>query len=237
MTNRVSVATPATVTDPNTANNTAVDTTAIAKPAVTSVTPSSGARGTTSLPITITGTGLTGSTGVTVSGAGVTCTGVSAPSDTTVTATCSITSAAGLTARSVTVTGGSYGNTPAFASAFTVTGATPTISAPSPALNTGGTGTKTGTITVSNAAAATAPLTLTAAPSVVQTVPAPPAASKFSITGGTCANGTVINPGGSCTIVVQYLPGGVTTTATAHVSLANSGAATNPLNGGNFNGN
>jgi len=47
----------------------------------------------------------------------------------------------------------------------------------------------------------------------------------------------VVNPGSNCTIVVQYAPGGVTTTATAHVSLANSGAATNPLNGANFNGN
>jgi hypothetical protein len=64
-----------------------------------------------------------------------------------------------------------------------------------------------------------------------------PAAGAFSITGGTCVSGSVINPGGNCTIVVQYNPHGTTTNSTAHISLANTGAATSPLNGSNFTGN
>jgi hypothetical protein len=161
---------------------------------------------------------------------------VSAPSDTTVKATCAIAANTALGARMVTVA--TPNGNAVRTGAFTVTGATVTFSAPSPALNTGGTGTKTGTITVRNTAtgANAGPLTLTAAPAVVQTVPvASPA--KFSVTGGTCASGTVLNPGASCTVVVQYLPGGVTTAATAHVQLRNTGVAANPLNGPNFNGN
>ena len=49
--------------------------------------------------------------------------------------------------------------------------------------------------------------------------------------------GTVINPGGSCTINVQYNPAGRTATATAHNSLANTSATSTPFNGPNFNGN
>jgi hypothetical protein len=125
---------------------------------------------------------------------------------------------------------------------FTVTGGTLGYSGPTPALTTAtpNTTTKTGTITVTNTmiGANAAAVTLTAAPTIVQTVPAsPPAALKFSITGGTCTSGTVLNPGGTCTVIVQYAPGGVTTTATAHLSLANTGAANNPAISPNFNGN
>jgi hypothetical protein len=51
--------------------------------------------------------------------------------------------------------------------------------------------------------------------------------------------GTVINQGGSCTINVQYNPGGRTATATAHISLANTiySATSTPFNAPNFNGN
>jgi len=205
-------------------------------PFLTGIAPSSGVRG-TSVAVTITGVGLTGASAVTVTGGNGNVTATINPggSDTQVNATLNIASAANTGNRAVSVTTlAGASNTVTFA----VQGATVTISAPSPALNTGGTGTKNGTITVSNAATASAPLTLTGAPSIVQTVPtSPPAAMKFSITGGTCVSGTVVNPGSSCTINVQYAPGGVTTTATAHVSLPNSGATTNPLNGGNFNGN
>jgi hypothetical protein len=49
--------------------------------------------------------------------------------------------------------------------------------------------------------------------------------------------GTVINPGGSCTIDVQYNQGGRTATPTAHNSPATTGATSTPFNGPNFNGN
>ncbi len=203
-------------------------------PTLTAVTPTSGERGTT-VAVALTGTSLQGATGVTMSGAGITCTLSGTPTATTVNASCVIAATAGLTARNVTVAT-TNGNA-VLNAAFTVTGATVAFSAPSPVLTTtpANTSTKAGTITVSNAAAATGPLTLTAAPTITKS--AGNAASAFSITGGTCGSGTVVPPGGSCTINVQYAPGGVTTTATAHVTITGSGLAAATLNSGNFNGN
>jgi hypothetical protein len=201
-------------------------------PGLTSVSPTSGVRG-TAVAVTLTGTNLTGATSVTVSGNGVTVSGVNVVNDTTVTATFSIAPAATLSARNVSVTtpGGTSNNV-----TFTIRGATVTISAPSPSLVTGTATAHSGTITVSNTAsgATAGPLTLTAAPQVVKT--AGPAAATFTITGGTCTSGTVVNPGSSCTVIVTYTPSG-TTTSTAHLSLANTGAASNPLLGPNFNAN
>ena len=201
---------------------------AVAGPTLTAISPNSGVRGQV-VPVTLTGTNLTGATinpitGVTITGVTVTATQI--------TATFTIARNPTLGVRNVTVT--TTGGT-SNAATFTVTGATPTISAPSPALNTGGTSIKTGTITVSNAAAASGPLVLTAAPAVVKT--AGPAAGVFSITGGTCASGSSISPGASCTIVVQYNPGGTTATSTAHIALTNAGATTSPLNSANFSAN
>ena len=48
---------------------------------------------------------------------------------------------------------------------------------------------------------------------------------QFSITGGTCGPTTVLIPGASCTIVVQYDPGGDTTTASATVEIFVTGQA------------
>jgi len=203
---------------------------AVVPPTLTAISPTSGARGAT-VPVSLTGTGLTGATAVNVSG-GVTVSGLTVVDDTHVTANFTIARGAGLGARTVAVvTPGGTTNTVT----FTVTGATVTISAPSPSLVTGTTTSHFGTVSVSNASAATGPLTLTAAPAVVKTVG--PAATSFSITGGTCVSGFVINPGGSCTIQVTYNPSGTTAISTAHISLANTGAATGPLNGPNFNAN
>ena len=116
--------------------------------------------------------------------------------------------------------------------------ATVTFSGPVPALTTGtaNTTTKNGVITVSNAAAATAPLTLTAAPTIAKVGAA---GGAFSIqAGGTCVSGAPVNPGGSCTINVQYVPGTSTATATANVRITGTGlgnAATQTS--ANFTGN
>jgi uncharacterized repeat protein (TIGR01451 family) len=92
MSNVVSVATPAGVTDSNTANNTATDTTNFVK--LSSISPTSGSRSTV-VPVTITGTNLAGATGVAMSGSGVTCSGVTAnAAGTSVTANCSISATA-----------------------------------------------------------------------------------------------------------------------------------------------
>jgi hypothetical protein len=66
--------------------------------------------------VTLTGSGLTGTTGIVVSGAGVTVSGVTVVSDTSVTATFTIATGAGLTARNVHTTnsGGAISNNVAF---------------------------------------------------------------------------------------------------------------------------
>jgi len=72
-------------------------------PTLTSIAPTSGLRG-TSVPVTFTGTNLTGATGITISGDGITITGMTVVSSTTVTATFAIPVFAAPTARSVTIT-------------------------------------------------------------------------------------------------------------------------------------
>ncbi|HTC64670.1 MAG TPA: Ig-like domain-containing protein [Candidatus Saccharimonadales bacterium] len=209
------------------------ETFTVTGPTLASITPNSGSRG-TNLAVTLIGTGLTGAT-VVNAGAGITASGITvSPDGTHLTATFAITNTAGLTTRNVTVTT-PIGNTPtAGAPTFTVLGATVTISAPVPALNTGGTNTKSGTITVSNTANGTfaGPLTLTATPTITKTA----GAGAFSITGGTCTSTTVIAAGSGCTITVQYVPSG-TATSTAHITITDTGASTASQNSANFNGN
>jgi hypothetical protein len=92
--------------------------------------------------------------------------------------------------------------------------------------------TKTGTITVSNSAtgATAGPLTLTAPPTIAKTSNASGGNGTFSITGGTCGNGTVITPAGgptpTCTIIVQYTGETNTTTADGAVTITDTGALT-----------
>jgi hypothetical protein len=213
-------------------------------PFLTGIAPTSGVRG-TSVPVTITGVGLTGATAVTVTGGNgnVTATSVTAVSDTQVTATLNIAAAANTGNRNVSVTitppGGTAGTSNTVT--FRVTGATVGFAGPTPALNTGGTTTKTGTITVSNTAtgANAGPFTLTAAPGIAKV--SGTGNGTFSITGGTCTNGTVVYPapapaGGSssCTIGVQYAGETNTATANGHVTLTGTGAATATVTSANF---
>lgn len=141
-----------TVTTPGGTSN--IQTFTVLGPTLTSIDPTSGLRG-TSVPVTLTGTGLTGATKITVSGSGVTVSNLTPVDDTSVTATFTITAGAGATARTVSVT------TPAGTTktqTFTVLGPTLTSISPNPV--THGTGvllTLTGTnlsgatkVTVSN---------------------------------------------------------------------------------------
>jgi Bacterial Ig domain len=222
-----------TTTDPN------VDVGAVelqggttaAGPTLSGITPASGVRG-TSVPVTISGANLTGATAVTISGSGVSHGTFTVNSGgTAITTTFTITPGAALTSRNVTVTtpGGTSGPV-----AFTVTGAAVTFAGPAPALTTtpANTTTKTGLVTVSNAAAATGAFTLTAAPTVTKVGTT---GGTFSvIAGGTCASGTVINPGGSCTVNVQYAPGTSTATASGHVNVTGTGAGTATVSSANF---
>ena len=227
-----------TVTTPAGATNALTGAFTVQGPTLTSIAPTSGARGTT-VAVVLTGTNFptTGTTTVAMSGAGVTCTGVTVPNSTTVNANCAITPGAALTARTITLTTPIGVATVVGTVNFTVTGATATISAPTPVLTTtpANTTTKTGTITVSNAATATAPFTFTANPTIAKVGPA---GGTFSIlTGGTCISGAVVNPGSSCTISVQYAPGTSTATATANVTITGTGLATATQTGANFTAN
>jgi hypothetical protein len=111
-----------TVTTPG-GNTGAVIFTVTAPPAptLTSVAPNTGVRG-TSVPVTLTGTGLTEATAVNVSGTGITVSAVTVVSDSTVTATFTMTTGATLSARNVTVITPAGGTSNA--ATFTVQGAT-----------------------------------------------------------------------------------------------------------------
>jgi hypothetical protein len=215
-------------------------------PAITGITPAAGSRGAT-VPVTIAGTNLGGATAVTINAgvpsATVTCTGVAAnAAGTSVTANCAITIAAATGARNVTVTTAASGASNTLLGAFEVRSATAAISAPVPALTTGGasaTATRTGTVTIRNTAtgAAAGPLVLTALPTVAKVGTA---GGAFTIAAGTtngCTATSSIAPGGSCTMLVTYTPGGSTATATANVTVTDTGAGTTSQTGANFTAN
>jgi hypothetical protein len=198
---------------------------------VTSISPNSGLRGTATLPVTFAGANLTGTTGISGLGGGVSLVAgsLTVVSSTQVNATLAISAGATLGIHNLGLTTpiGATNTLP-----FTVTGAT--ISAPAPALTTttANTTTKTGTITVT---ANGAQLTLTAAPTIAKVGTA---GGTFSITGGTCANGTAVAAGNTCTIIVQYAPGTSTATATANVTITGTGASgTGSLTSANFTAN
>ena len=97
-------------------------------PTLTGITPVSGYRGTT-VPVALTGTNLSGTTAVTMSGGGITCS-VTGSTATTASASCVITAAATASTRTVTATTGG-GTSTAGAVTFTVLG--PTLTSISPA--------------------------------------------------------------------------------------------------------
>jgi hypothetical protein len=210
-------------------------------PTLSSIAPISGVRG-AAVPVTFTGTNLTGATwsaANTTLYPNITVTGLTVVNSTTVTATLHIATVTvlGIKNFSLTTPNGTSNNV-----AFRVTGGTAAFAGPTPALTTAtpNTTTKNGTITVTNSAtgANAGPLTLTANP-IIAKVGA--AGGTFSITGGTCVSAAVINPAPtaptSCTINVQYVPGPSTATATAHVTIADTGAATATQTGANFTAN
>jgi YVTN family beta-propeller protein len=89
-----------TVTTPGGASNAQTFTVG---PLLASISPNTGARG-TSLQVTLTGSGLTGTTAITVSGGGVTVSGLTVVNDTMVMANFAIAAGAGLTVRNVSIT-------------------------------------------------------------------------------------------------------------------------------------
>jgi hypothetical protein len=105
-------------------------------PLLTSISPTSGLAG-RSVPVTITGVGLTGTTSVTVSGTGVTANSITVVNDNTVTATFVIAPTAGATARNVSVTNSFGGVSNTLTGAFTVSRPTLTSISPTSGSRTG----------------------------------------------------------------------------------------------------
>jgi hypothetical protein len=192
----------------------------------------------TAVNVTISGQYLTGTSGVTVSGANVAVSNLNVVNDTTVTATFTIDSAATTGLRNVSLT--TPGGTVTLNNAFRVRGATVTFAVTSGNLTSGGRTPKDGVITVTNTSIAananSSALTLTGAPTLNRTS----GTGTFTITGGTCVNGTVVNPGNNtCTVNVHYVPPAAPASVTSQfrVLLQNSGASTNPLQSQQLSGN
>jgi hypothetical protein len=92
--------------------------------------------------------------------------------------------------------------------------------------------TVTNNTTTAPAIAFPGPLTLTAGPVVNRAT----GAGAFTvISGGSCVAGLVLQPGGSCTVNVQYVPPTTgSLTSTAHVTITDTGATTATQNSANF---
>jgi len=224
-----------TVSTPGGVSNAVTFTvTAPPPPTLTSISPTSGARG-TSVTVTFTGTNLTGALAVTGVGALIPVTNLTVVSPTTVTATLNISRAAPLGIRNLGITtpGGTSNTRP-----FTVTGGTLAFAGPTPALTTtpaNGT-TKIGTVTISNTATGlnAGPITLTTAPAVNRAS----GTGTFMVMGGSCLTNPVIPAGGNCTVVVQYAPPTTgSLTSTGHITLADTGLATATQSQANFTAN
>jgi hypothetical protein len=177
-----------------------------APPTLTSIAPTSGTRGTV-VPVTLTGTNLTGATAVTVTGTGITVGALTATS-TTVTTTFTITATAALGARTVSVTTpGGTSNTVTFTvvappqgtvsftaatngTLGTVLGVrTFTFTIPSPRAPV------TSVVTVTNSGAA--PLTITAENLLINI------GGLYSVTATNCFTAPLA-VGGTCTVTVTY---------------------------------
>jgi hypothetical protein len=204
-------------------------------PILSSVSPNSGARGAT-VNVTLTGQYLTGASAVTVS-SDVTVSNIVVVNDTTVTATFAVgrPSNANLGLRSVSIT--TPGGTVTLNNSFRIVGATVTFTTAGLTSTPANRTPKDGTVTVRNTAtgANAGPLTLTGAPTLTPLS----GSGTFSITGGTCVSGAVVNAGGTCVINVHYAPPAApaSMSSTMRVNLSNTGAATNPQQSGTITGN
>jgi hypothetical protein len=188
------------------------DTSGTLAPTITSVVPNNPVRGST-VDLAITGVNLTYTTAVVFPGQpNITVGAFTVVNSTTVLATVTLAPATALGTGHVfhvttTTPDGVQRNSNNLN--ITVLGATVTFTGPAPALTNGAATAHSGTLTVHNGTGANAgPFTFTAAPTIalVPNTNGTTGTGTFTITGGTCAAGTVLNPGQNCTIIVQYTP-------------------------------
>ena len=196
---------------------------AVTGPTLTSVSPASAPRGSTSVPVTLTGTNFTAGSTVSVNGTGVTVGTVTFVNATTLTTTFSVSTTATVGNHTVTVTTLANGTTNGVT--FTVTQGVIAFGAPVGTLTTSpaNTTTKTATVTVSNTAtgADAGPIQFTG----ISITKAGAGGGTFSVTGGSCTATTLLAAGSSCTVTFQYAPGTSTATVSGAVTIADTGAS------------
>jgi hypothetical protein len=177
-------------------------------PTLTSITPTTGARGSLLIPVTLTGTNLTGTSAIAVSGTGITVSGITVVSATTVSANFTISGTATLSARTVSVTTpGGTSNTVT----FTVVPASGTLSFTAATNGTLATivGVRTLTFTIpSPRAPVTSVVTVTNTGTgplqITEEVLTLNLAGLYSLTGTTCSFTAPLAVGGTCTVSVGY---------------------------------
>jgi hypothetical protein len=193
----------------------------VAAPTLTSISPNTGARGTT-VPVTLTGTNLTGATGHNGLGGGVSVVAgtFKVVSSTTITATLNITATAGLTTRNVRVTkpGPNNSNTVPFTVQNGVT------IAPIPLMiNVTGSGNATGTVTFTAGGQQVKISTVAVSGGSALTW-------FFSVPSATDhCTGTTLAPGANCTVGVGFtnVTGGSGTNHNGMVTVTDNAASQN----------
>jgi len=194
-------------------------------PEIISLDPNTAPVGSTDITVNLSGTGFTGVTNVTFGG-GIHVNSFVVVNDSSINVNITIPRNVPANTYNVTVNGLANGE----AAQFTVTIAevsftNPFTLASFPAPTTPVTAVMTVTNT-GNGTSFPGPFILTAPPAAIKDTVgtrAHPAPGVFSVTGGTCAVGVVVEVGGSCTIDVTYTQNGSIAVETGHILLTGEG--------------
>jgi hypothetical protein len=194
------------VTTPNGTSNAVTFTVIVPVPTLISINPSSGAAGTASLPVTLTGTNLIGATAINTGTAGITVTNLAVVSATQVTATFAIAAGAAAVSHAISVV--TPGGTTTQAVSFTVL-PVPTLTSINPTSGAAGTASLPVTLTGTNLIGATAINTGTVDITVTNlvVVSATQVTAAFAIAAGAVQGNhaiSVVTPGGTTTKVVNF---------------------------------
>ena len=177
---------------------------AVPVPTLTSISPNTGQRGAV-VPVTLSGTNLTGTSAITVSGTGINVSNITVVNSTTVTATFTISGTATVSTRTVSVTTpGGTSNTVN----FTVNAGTLTFTSATNGTLASFLGVRTLTFNVpSSRTAVTSVVTMTntgPAPLQITAETITANSARFSVTGTTCSFTTPLAAGAACTVTVRY---------------------------------
>jgi hypothetical protein len=199
---------------------------AAAPPTLTTISPTSGGRGTT-INVTLTGTNLTGTSAINVpSGVGIAVSNLTVISATSVTATFTISATATIGAQGITVTSPAGNSNPVN---FTVTAGTLSYTSATNGTLSTFLGIRTLTFTIpTSRTAVTSVVTITntgTAPLLITSETISLNTAHFSITGTSCSSTVPLPINGTCTLSVRYA------TPATRPLLPNIGTLTSASNG------